>query len=120
MRQLHDTVAYAINGAGQVAGVSDWRAFLYSDGTMFDLNDLLTTPFPAGWGLHDASDINNKGQIAANSYDRWGNIHAFLLTPVPEPSCLSIMLVAALGLVRRRLRTAYTSCAAGRNRKRSI
>jgi len=101
---LHDTVAYAINDAGQVVGVSEWRAFLYRDGTMFDLNDLLTTPLPAGWSLTDAMGINSKGQIAVNGWDSSFNNHAFLLTPVPEPSTLGMILVAVLGLVRRRLR----------------
>jgi probable HAF family extracellular repeat protein len=76
----------AINSAGQVAGTAwgptwdDQRAFLYSDGTLIDLNTVI--PSGSGWRLHAASVINDNGQMTG-----WGTIngemHAFLLTPVP-------------------------------------
>jgi len=58
-----------------------YRAFLWEDGVMEDLNDLISSD--SGWELNDARDINNRGEIVG-----WGmykdNEHAFLLTPINE------------------------------------
>ena len=72
--------AYGINNSGQVVGssfeqVGYFRAFLYSGGTMTDLNDLVNPP--SGVYLADARGINDLGQIAANG----SNGHAYFLTP---------------------------------------
>ena len=80
--------ARAINEAGQVVGASDidywddqsypYRAFLYDDGEMHNLEDLTTNV--GSWKLLVAEDINNSGQIVG-----WGrlggNVKGFLLTP---------------------------------------
>jgi len=77
----NSSVANAINNIGQVVGVSDRRAFLWSNGVMVDLS-ALPVVVAAGWtSLGNASAINNAGQIVG-----WG-VHngltrAFLLTPV--------------------------------------
>jgi len=56
-----------INDKGQVVGrftTSEGKphAFLYDDGEVLDLNDVL--PPNSGWVLEDANSINEKGQIA--------------------------------------------------------
>ena len=78
-----------INSRGHVVGIVDVpafgarHAFLYTrnDG-MKDLNTLID-PL-SGWELIDASAINDVGQITGSGRIG-GEIHAFLLTPVPEP-----------------------------------
>ena len=54
-------------------------AFLYSNGTIQDLNSLLVG-FPSGDQLEYAYGINDAGQIVGQA--SWG---AFLLTPFPSP-----------------------------------
>jgi probable HAF family extracellular repeat protein len=58
------------------------RAFMYTatDG-MLDLNTQI--PSNSGWTLNSASRINNTGQITGYG-TIGGEIHAFLLTPVPN------------------------------------
>ena len=82
--------ASAINDAGQIVGTSTLagadpqaqRAFLYVDGAMHDLNDLVE-PLPLL--LSEARKINNRGQIIANACPPAGTpgvCRAYLLTPV--------------------------------------
>jgi probable HAF family extracellular repeat protein len=77
-----------INERGQVVGVSSLgrggatHAFLWQDGRMHDLNQMI--PSSAGWVLEEAVAINDRGQIVCNGYvrgDRNSN-RALLLTPV--------------------------------------
>ncbi|MEH2419071.1 DUF3466 family protein [Nostoc sp.] len=91
-----------INNLGQVVGYSGTnnnsfarndnglRAFLYSDNTLYDLNDLIAPGSDAGFTLTAASAINTNGQIVGRGAVN-GELHAFLLTPissasVPEPT----------------------------------
>lgn len=74
-----------INDNEQVVGQSiigdqrRYHAFLWENGQMKDLNDLI--PAASGWELVRAEAINKRGQIVG-----WGSIsgqtHAFLLTPI--------------------------------------
>lgn len=60
-----------------------------------------------GWRLENAFDINAANQIAGYGRDPDGNLRAFLLTPVPEPSTGLAFLVAifpAAFMWRRSLR----------------
>ena len=98
--------AAAINNLGQAVGNSSltpdrypWEigythAFLYSNSTMIDLNSLIDSA--SGWTLSEANDINDAGQIVGAGLIG-GQTHAFLLTPVPEPSTLVILISALLG-----------------------
>lgn len=109
-------VAWAINDLGQVVGTGayndedaeeDWVAVLWSDGMVWDLNDLIAPDL--GWKLMYAEDINNHGHIVGwGQYQ--GEIRAFLL--VPEPGSIAMLGVAAaigLGFVRPGRRRGRTS-----------
>jgi probable HAF family extracellular repeat protein len=84
---LTSSVGLAINRTGQVVGVASipgdfnsFRAFLYSDGEMQNLNGLLEAN--SGWVLEVASGINDKGEITGMGVFN-GEGHAFLLVPAP-------------------------------------
>ena len=78
----------ALNNSGQIVGYS-WnverreRAFLYIDGQIHDLNELVKPN--RGWTLWTATAINDKGQIAAVGQINGGPQTAFLLTPKKQP-----------------------------------
>jgi probable HAF family extracellular repeat protein len=67
----------SINRAGQVVGGSG-AAFLYSDGKMHNLNDMI--PANSGWVLLGATGINDRGQIVGTG-ELNGVGAAFLLSP---------------------------------------
>ena len=97
--------ATAINGAGQVVGLStdasgDYGVFLWSEGRMTDVGSRLT-PDSQGWTLSIASDINDSGQIVGYGTIN-GKAHAYLATPVPEPASLAALAVSLGVLLRRR------------------
>ncbi len=80
------SVAQAINESDQIVGHSDQidggtldiHAFLYENGTMHDLNDLI--PHDSGWELRQATDINDSGWITGQGYK--DNVsRAFILIP---------------------------------------
>jgi probable HAF family extracellular repeat protein len=79
--------ANGINKWGQVVGSSgpifsstgnSGAAFLYSDGKLRNLNDMI--PANSGWVLLDAAAINNRGQIVGTGLLN-GEGAAFLLSP---------------------------------------
>ena len=82
--------AWKINNAGQIIGDSEdeddhVRAFFYSDGKMYSLNELI--PPNSGWRLFYASDLNDRGQIiGAGTHDgiASGEYRGFLLTPTKK------------------------------------
>jgi probable HAF family extracellular repeat protein len=79
--------ATAINGAGDIVGVAEGPApqafdfaFLYRDGTMYDLNSALPSDadgviLTAAYGITDTGQIVGGATVDQHS-------HAFLLTPV--------------------------------------
>ena len=86
-----DSYATGINASGQVVGdaftpgdAPSYHPFVYYDGTMKDLNSLLT-PASTGYTVSSANAINNRGQIAATAITPTGQSHAVLLTPVFTP-----------------------------------
>jgi len=95
--------AYGINDAGDIVGSSrisnnSLAAFIYSDGTIINLNTLISPAF--GWNLIEAFDINNAGQIVGYGGGPNG-LDYFLLTPTPEPTSLLILTLAAPLILRR-------------------
>jgi probable HAF family extracellular repeat protein len=70
---------YGINNAGQVVGTAaNGHAFLWTGGTLYDLNGLLDSS-GASWTLMTAYAINNSAQIVGVGLVG-GQNHAFLLT----------------------------------------
>ena len=83
-----NSAALGINDRGEMVGASfgaagpingNPRAFLWKDGMMTDLNDLI----PANSPLHllTAFGINDAGEIAGFGVTGSGDLHAFLATP---------------------------------------
>jgi probable HAF family extracellular repeat protein len=101
---IHPT---AINAQGTIVGYFTARstsinhAFVvdHADGTLVDLNSLV--PLQAGEFFFLATGVNDVGQIVANT--NLGN--AYLLTPVPEPSTLSLLGLGCLAIVGVRARS---------------
>lgn len=107
--------AYSINDEGQIVGqscnnasCSTSRATLYQNGTLYDLNTLLTSA-STGYDLIFANDINDLGRITGLAIDTsTGSPVAFELVPVfgasanaPSASIMSSARTAsttALGL----------------------
>lgn len=86
------TIPNDINNLGQVVGNSkiangEQRAFLFDEGKMFDLNDLI--PANSGLTLNYANGINDRGQIVAGISSGINRIFLLTLiasTSIPEPS----------------------------------
>jgi len=89
-------LAVVINNPGWVVGGSNLGAWVWheAEGTVL-LRDLLVGPDAALWDLGPpfggGDAIDNHGRIAGTGLYN-GQITAFLLTPVPEPSTLLVWL----------------------------
>lgn len=108
-----------INDKGQVTGYAELIAggqvaFLYdSQHGMVDLNTLIDPT--SGWYLRKANAINYAGQIVGlGTID--GQSHAFLMTPVPEPTTFTLAILALGGIVARawKCSNAYPRAVSGR------
>lgn len=84
------SVAHSINNSGQVVGGSltegneTFHAFLFTEGGMYDLNQLLVDA--PDWELLQAVGINDQGQIVGVGL-RDGQDHGFLLNPTETKAC---------------------------------
>jgi probable HAF family extracellular repeat protein len=107
--------AFGINNEGRVVGDADTgpfgnpHAFLYSGGTMTDLNTLL--PAGSGWILSAAYRINNKDQMAGLG-SIGGVVHAFLMTPLPQTQTQTITF-ASTPPIPALVGRSYTAAATG-------
>ncbi len=78
--------ATAINELSQIVGIavtldfSNWRGFLWQQGTMLDLNDVVVSGPPLE--VRGALGINESGQIAGWGKTPSAELHAILLDPV--------------------------------------
>jgi probable HAF family extracellular repeat protein len=86
----HKSIARAVNNRGQIVGEAmciasgaPKAAFLWQDGVMHNLNDLI--PAGSGLDLRSALDINDAGQIVGYGITPDEEIHAFLLAPPRLP-----------------------------------
>jgi len=92
--------AWGVNSKGQIVGISAYgtgavtqgnggRAFLYTNGTMYDLLSLVPG---TNWKLlHAAWAINDAGQIVGVGIDPTTNTdHGFLLTPIITPTTTAV------------------------------
>jgi probable HAF family extracellular repeat protein len=102
-------------GQGQAAGLNDlgwvvgslsdapggpFTGFLYRDGQMYDVNDLLGVRDAQRWSLDSAFQVNNVGQllVAGTARSDSSLMMQALLTPVPEPQS-GLLMLAGLGLL---------------------
>jgi probable HAF family extracellular repeat protein len=106
MTTLGSGVALGINSKGEVIGqefvnsLGGFRARIYTDGQWTDLNQFIDPG--SGWTLTDAEGINDLGQIVGSGVGPGGQLHGYLLTPIPEPAFVGLAALAVVALLRRR------------------
>jgi probable HAF family extracellular repeat protein len=77
------SVAFGINGTGEMVGISfnsegNPRGFLWRNGGMTDFNELIRSP---SFYVLSANAINDRGEVVGFGVSATGDIHAFLATP---------------------------------------
>jgi probable HAF family extracellular repeat protein len=98
-----------LNNLGQAVGYSEGGllsgqpSYLYSDGVSRNLDDLID---PAGgWQIMRAAGINDRKEIVADGCRAdatgWFRCQTVLLTPVPEPSPVALLLCGSAVLAWR-------------------
>ncbi len=95
MTDIGEGIAKAINDTGQIVGSFG----LWENGTAVALNDLLQENH--GWLNLYGRDINNSGQIVGEGLIG-GEVHAFLMTPVPEPATFILLGFGGLFLRKKK------------------
>lgn len=89
MNTIGDIVGVSGAGTNVVFGGNGGRAFLYTNGTMYDLLSLLAPG--TGWKqLEAAWAVNDAGQIVGVGFDPNHQEHGFLLTPLTSPTTTTL------------------------------
>jgi probable HAF family extracellular repeat protein len=107
------TIPNAVNDLGQVVGYAyvagNENGFIYSNGVMQNLNDLIDPAL--GWTINDATGINDAGQIVAyaQNINDPNLLDTVILTPLPEPEDLPIILLVIGAAFVRPLRAQQNS-----------
>lgn len=99
------TTISALNDKGWAVGSSyvedDFRtsqAFLWRDGKMLNLNELIRPQDAERWNLIGAADVNERGQIIGIAYTTTFKRVMYIASPVPEANVQMMGLLGA-GLV---------------------
>lgn len=87
-RQLKGFIAHSFDSVFgtdfSVKLAKNWeKGFLWDDGKLYDLSEIVSSSSPDWEMIWGASDINNRGQIVAQG-EIDGEIHGVLLTPIEE------------------------------------
>lgn len=98
--------AFSISNSGFIVGESYspvsgvMAGTLWANGDILDLNDFLDpSDVSDGWVIKSAVDVNDAGAIVGYASNKLtGAVHAYLLSPIPEPGTYALML-AGLGAV---------------------
>lgn len=106
------SVAWDINDFHEAVGYANFAgdsklAYIWKNDVAFNLNSLISES--SGWTLLEARSINNSGQIVGTGI-YYGKTRGYLLTPVPEPSCLLVLCssIVTLGFLKRRWKKCTT------------
>lgn len=86
------SVAFDINERDQAVGYGNTGALLWAEQKQINLNTVLANPPGGQFHLILASGINDGGQIAVVGTDANNYARAYLLTPIPEPASLALVL----------------------------
>jgi probable HAF family extracellular repeat protein len=93
-------VAVDINNRGEVVGYGSFGGgFLWQDGTMYAIRDLLAPGYDVE--VISAAAINDDGWIAGSVVVD-GHQFGALFVPIPAPGAVSAFVVAILAVIRRR------------------
>jgi probable HAF family extracellular repeat protein len=98
--------ALAMNGSGTIVGQSttgagSFHAALWRANAIVDLNNLLDpAAVSAGWVLSSANNINDNGVVVGQAFNSLSGANVGnVLTAVPEPRTMTLMLFGMLGLL---------------------
>jgi probable HAF family extracellular repeat protein len=83
---------------GTTATSAGEAAFIWTAGGGMELLTSLLQP-ESGWQLMSATAINQKGQIVGQGISPEGHMHAYLCTPIPEPSTFALLGIGAIGVL---------------------